>query len=197
MISAARCPALRAPIGPTATVATGIPGGICTIERSELNPASGVAASGTPITGSVVSEASTPGKVRGGAGTGDEHSQPASGRGQSIGTNHVAGAVRRHDADLPADPVAVEHLAAGVHHGQVGLAADDDADAHGGRHARASAATGRPMSVRACIPSKCTRARLPYARVRAASTSAPIAVTQSTRPPAVRSVPSASRAVPA
>ena len=32
------------------------------MERSESKPASGVAASGTPITGSVVSDASTPGR---------------------------------------------------------------------------------------------------------------------------------------
>src|SRR5665213_1619589 len=49
-------------MSPTATVATGMPGGICTMLNSAAKPLSGVAASGTPITGSVVSEASTPGR---------------------------------------------------------------------------------------------------------------------------------------
>src|SRR5207248_2874464 len=59
-ICAARMPALVAPALPMATVATGIPAGICTIESSESRPCSDVEGMGTPITGSVVSAAITP-----------------------------------------------------------------------------------------------------------------------------------------
>src|ERR1700719_4280791 len=102
-----------------------------------------------------------------------------------------------HHADLPADAVSVEHLAACTHDGEVRLSADNDADAQLRAHERAPTITGLPMSVRACMPSKCTRARLAYARARADSMSAAAAATQSTRPPLVRSVPSPSRRVPA
>ena len=160
-------------------------------------PASGVAASGTPDHRQGRERGEHAGKVRRGSRAGDEHPEPALGRGERVGADHVARAVRRHDADLPADPVLVKHLAARVHDGQVGLAADDDPDPQRAAHARAPAVTGRPMSVRACIPSKCTRPRLAYARALAAPMPSPTAVTHSTRPPAVRRVPSASRRVPA
>ena len=53
-------PALRAP--PTATVATGMPAGICTIESSESRPPRLASGTGTPITGSGVTDASMPGR---------------------------------------------------------------------------------------------------------------------------------------
>ena len=52
-------PALRAP--PTATVATGTPAGICTIDSSESSPSRCLSGTGTPITGSGVTAASMPG----------------------------------------------------------------------------------------------------------------------------------------
>ena len=52
MIWAASRPALVAP--PIATVATGMPLGICTIDSSESRPRSGSIATGTAMTGSVV-----------------------------------------------------------------------------------------------------------------------------------------------
>jgi hypothetical protein len=45
-----------------ATVATGTPRGIWTIDRSESMPSSAVVRTGTPITGSVVTAASIPGR---------------------------------------------------------------------------------------------------------------------------------------
>src|SRR5271165_7123263 len=60
IICAARIPALVAPGLPMATVATGIPAGICTIASSESSPSSAVEGIGTAITGSVVSAAMTP-----------------------------------------------------------------------------------------------------------------------------------------
>ena len=53
-------PALRAL--PTATVATGTPAGICTIESSESMPSRYFSGTGTPITGSGVTAASMPGR---------------------------------------------------------------------------------------------------------------------------------------
>ena len=57
---AASRPALRAP--PTETVATGTPAGICTMESSESMPSRYFSGTGTPITGSGVTEASMPGR---------------------------------------------------------------------------------------------------------------------------------------
>src|SRR6478672_9624083 len=57
---AASSPALRAL--PIPTVATGIPPGICTIESSESMPSRYLSGTGTPITGSVVIEATMPGR---------------------------------------------------------------------------------------------------------------------------------------
>ena len=57
-IAAARSAAFCAP--PMATVATGRPGGICTVDKSESSPPSVPADSGTPMTGSVVCATSAP-----------------------------------------------------------------------------------------------------------------------------------------
>ena len=56
----ASSPALRAP--PIDTVATGTPAGICTIDSSESMPSRYFSGTGTPITGSGVSEATMPGR---------------------------------------------------------------------------------------------------------------------------------------
>src|SRR6185503_15076222 len=59
-MAAARWPAFLAPIEPTPTVATGMPGGICTVDSSASNPPRGELATGTPITGRVECAAVTP-----------------------------------------------------------------------------------------------------------------------------------------
>ena len=59
-IRAASRPALRAL--PIATVATGTPLGICTIDSSESIPSRYFSGTGTPITGSGVRAASIPGR---------------------------------------------------------------------------------------------------------------------------------------
>src|SRR5688572_5245289 len=61
-IAVARRAALRAPASPIATVATGTPTGICTIESSESRPFSAFDWIGTPITGSSVFDAVIPGR---------------------------------------------------------------------------------------------------------------------------------------
>src|SRR5918993_3173881 len=57
---AARMPAFLAL--PIATVATGMPPGICTIDNSESMPSRYFSGTGTPMTGSGVTEASMPGR---------------------------------------------------------------------------------------------------------------------------------------
>src|SRR5215471_976480 len=52
-------PALAAPDAPMATVATGMPFGICTVDNSESSPLSALVI-GTPITGITVCAATTP-----------------------------------------------------------------------------------------------------------------------------------------
>src|ERR671914_1609135 len=52
--------AFAAPASPIAKVATGIPLGICTVERSESRPCKCLEGIGTPSTGSVVCAATTP-----------------------------------------------------------------------------------------------------------------------------------------
>ena len=67
----------RRPPAPIATVATGTPFGICTIDSSESSPFSAALCTGTPITGRTVCAATMPGQVRGAAGAGDDHLEPA------------------------------------------------------------------------------------------------------------------------
>ncbi len=62
-MAAANQAALRAPGTPMAMVATGIPGGICTMASSASWPLRSPAGSGTPMTGSVVWAATTPGSA--------------------------------------------------------------------------------------------------------------------------------------
>ena len=59
---AASSPALAAPALPMATVATGTPLGIWTMERSESSPLSVDERTGTPMTGSTVLAAVIPGR---------------------------------------------------------------------------------------------------------------------------------------
>src|SRR5690606_12805194 len=61
-IAAASSPALVAPGSPIASVPTGIPAGICTIDSSESWPFSAFDSTGTPSTGRWVIEATIPGR---------------------------------------------------------------------------------------------------------------------------------------
>lgn len=54
--------AFFAPASPIASVPTGMPPGICTIDSSESSPDSARLCTGTPSTGSTVCEATMPGK---------------------------------------------------------------------------------------------------------------------------------------
>ncbi len=62
-----------APALPMASVPTGTPPGICTIDSSESRPCSAALCTGTPSTGSTVCDGDHAGQVRGAAGAGDDH----------------------------------------------------------------------------------------------------------------------------
>ena len=76
-IAAASSAALVAPASPIASVPTGTPAGICTIDSSESRPLSAFDCTGTPSTGSVVFAARHARQVRRAAGAGDDHLEPA------------------------------------------------------------------------------------------------------------------------
>src|SRR2546426_9582335 len=61
-MATASSPAFAAPDAPMATVATGTPRGICTIESSESSPFSAALCTGTPMTGTPVCDATRPGR---------------------------------------------------------------------------------------------------------------------------------------
>ena len=61
-MEAAYKPAFIAPSSPIATLPTGIPFGICTIDNKLSNPFNLRLSTGTPITGIVVNDAIIPGK---------------------------------------------------------------------------------------------------------------------------------------
>ena len=61
-IATASSPALVAPALPIASVPTGTPPGICTIDSSESSPCSAALCTGTPSTGSTVCAATMPGR---------------------------------------------------------------------------------------------------------------------------------------
>src|SRR5216117_2235481 len=65
-MDAASSAAFTAPGSPMASVPTGIPLGICTMDRSESRPFSWVAGIGTPSTGSRVFAATIPGRCAAG-----------------------------------------------------------------------------------------------------------------------------------
>ena len=126
-ISAARRPAFS-PL-PTPTVATGTPFGIWTIARSASRPSATPPAIGTPITGAVVCEASTPGQVRGEPGDCDEDADPAFLGGRHELREQVRRPVGGDHPDLGRHPELIENRGRPLGRSDVGPASDDDAHA--------------------------------------------------------------------
>ena len=91
-------PAFAAP--PMETVATGTPAGICTIESSESRPSSVASGTGTPITGSVVTAASIPGRCAAPPAPAMMTRMPRPPRPRPEGDHPLGGAVRG-DAPRP------------------------------------------------------------------------------------------------
>ena len=123
---AASRPALRAP--PIETVATGTPAGICTIDSSESMPSRYFSGTGTPMTGSGVTDASMPGQVRRSPGAGDEDAQPAPGGLLPVGDHLLGHPVGGDDVGLVGDAELLERLGRQLHDGPVAVAAHDEPD---------------------------------------------------------------------
>ena len=126
-IRAASRPAFRAL--PIATVATGTPLGICTIDSSESIPSRYFSGTGTPITGSGVRAASMPGQVGGAPGPGDDHLEPAGvGLPAVARSSPPASGARRPRRPRRRSSNSASACAGGAHHRPVGVRAHHDAD---------------------------------------------------------------------
>ena len=75
-MAAASRAAFTAPARPMASVPTGIPAGICTIDRSESTPRSTADSIGTPNTGNEVFAAAIPGRSSCPPSPGNDHFDP-------------------------------------------------------------------------------------------------------------------------
>ena len=127
IICAANRPAFTAPARPIATVATGTPRGICTIDSRESRPFRAALSTGTPMTGNIVFAATMPGKWAAPARTCDDHLEAPVGRRLCVLEHGVGGAMRGDDAHLVVNAEFVENVG-GVPHGfEVRPAAHDHA----------------------------------------------------------------------
>ena len=131
-IRTAKRPAFFAPASPIASVPTGMPPGICTIESSESSPERALLCTGTPSTGSTVCDATMPGKCGRAAGPGNDHLQAAAFGALRILAHPVGRAMGRDDLALVRHAELREHVGRMAHRLPVGLAPHDDAN-EGGR----------------------------------------------------------------
>ena len=131
--------ALTAPASPIASVPTGTPAGICTIDSRLSWPDSAREGTGTPNTGSVVKAAVMPGQMRRAAGAGDDDLEPFRLRALGEGDEPVGRAVGGDDPRVVADAERFERLGGAAHDRPVGLAAHDDGDGFLGAAQRARA----------------------------------------------------------
>ena len=111
-----------------ATVATGMPGGICTVESSESSPPSVAADSGTPITGSVVCAATAPARCAAPPGAADEDLDARCPRRRARSRRLLGRAVRRQHAQLRLDAELAERLLRRLHRREVAVRPHQDAD---------------------------------------------------------------------
>ena len=119
--------AFRAPGAPIASVPTGIPAGICTVESSESRPFSEALSIGTPSTGSTVCAAQTPARCAAPPAAAMITSVP---RGSAVAVlrRFHGGAVRRQHPALVFHAKFGQHLGGLAHHFPVRLAAHQDSD---------------------------------------------------------------------
>ena len=176
-------PALRAPL--TAMVATGTPLGICTMDSRLSRPSRCARATGTPMTGRVVTEASIPGRWAAPPAPAISTRRPAGRRLLAEGDHVVRGPVGRDHPYLVRHAEALEHLDGPLHHGQVRRAAHDDG--HDGRRGRHRVTPGgRSMAPGTGVP-RATAAD--QARDRATSASSPHTVTWPSLRPGLAPLP--------
>ncbi len=135
--AAASSAALTAPAAPIASVPTGTPAGICTIESRLSWPDSALDSTGTPNTGSVVNAAVMPGRCAAPPAPAMITLIARRPRALGEGDQPVGRAMRGDDARVVADAEFVERLGGAPHRRPVGLAAHDDRDGLGkGGHGR-------------------------------------------------------------
>ena len=124
--AAASSAALTAPARPMASVPTGMPAGICTMESRLSWPDRALDSTGTPKTGSGVMAAVMPGRWAAPPAPAMITWKPSALAPLAKAYEPVRGAVGRDDAGIVGDAERVERLG-GVAHGRpVGLAAHDD-----------------------------------------------------------------------
>ena len=104
---------------PIATVATGTPRGICTIDSSASRPLRLVVETGTPMTGSGVLAASMPGRCAAPPAPAISTFRPRAHGGAGVVGHGVGGAVGGEHAQLVGDAEALEDLGGGLQRGQV------------------------------------------------------------------------------
>ena len=126
--AAASSAALTAPASPIASVPTGTPAGICTIDSRLSWPDSALVGTGTPNTGSVVKAAVMPGRCAAPPAPATITLKPLRLRALGEGDEPVGRAVGRDDARVVADAERLERLGGAAHHRPVRLAAHDDGD---------------------------------------------------------------------
>ena len=111
-----------------ASVPTGMPAGIWTIESSESWPVSALDSTGTPNTGSGVSAAIMPGRCAAPPAPAMITLKPAALAPLAKSIEPVRRAVGRDDARFVGDAERVQRLGGVAHRRPVGLAAHDDGD---------------------------------------------------------------------
>ena len=109
----------------------GRPAGICTMESSESMPSRYFSGTGTPITGSGVTEASMPGRWAAPPAPGDDRAQSASGGLLAVREHLVRHAVRGDDVGLVGDLELLQRLGRLLHDRPVRVGAHDETDERG------------------------------------------------------------------
>ena len=136
-IAAASNAALTAPARPIASVPTGTPAGICTIDSRLSIPLRLCDSTGTPSTGSGVQAAHMPGRCAAPPAPAMITFSPRSRAPRGILAQPVRRAMRRHDAGFVRHGQALQRLRGVAQRRPVRLAAHDDAD-EGGHQAMLS-----------------------------------------------------------
>ena len=138
--AAARSAALTAPARPIASVPTGIPAGIWTIDNRLSCPDSALDSTGTPNTGSGVIAAVMPGRCAAPPAPAMTTLKPAAFAPFAKAYEPVRGAMGRDDPGVIGHAEQAERLRGMAHGGPVGLASHDD------RHVRQPAHSRLPTS---------------------------------------------------
>ena len=126
MATASR-PALAAPEAPMATVATGTPFGICTIDSSESSPFNAALCMGTPMTGTTVYAATTPARWAAPPAPAMMTCRPRLSSGRRVLRRQCRRAVRGDDFRLVGHAKPLQDFGGLPHGVPVRLAAHDDA----------------------------------------------------------------------